>query len=196
MRMRARIFHSFDQSRTSESSAPPVTVQRAPHGPSVLSRGENCRLHAQRQRLQEWRSCPKGAQHSAAPSLLCPPVLWTSLSRIRDEREGERPAHIEKTSSPLESNFNRFAAPLPLPLPPFSIPLSFVFRVPPPLPPSLSRPAAALRGSPTPSRDRLRDEPAVIAQPRDANRGTGPHVRVRPSVWPRRRHRQTVGLRG
>lgn len=132
-------------------------------------RGENCRLHAQRQRLQqEWRSCPKGAQLSAAPSLICPPVLWTSLSRIRDEREreGERPAHIEKTSSPLESNFNRFAALLPL----LSRSLSLLCSVCPLLSLPLSLSVKAGRrikgGGPTPSRHRLLDGHGELTQPR------------------------------
>ena len=128
----------------------------------------------------------------AAPSLLYPPVLWTSLSRIRDERE--RPAHIEKTSSPLESNFNRFAAPLPL----LSRSLSLLCSVCPLLS-LLSLLSLSVKAG-----RRIKGDPQLLPATgceidTVSSRNLGCESRHRtasPSVWPRRRHRQTVGLRG
>ena len=128
------------------------------------------------------------------------------------DRKGERekPAHIEKTSSPLESNFNRFLPPFlspflslsrsPLPLLSRSLLLSFVFRLPSPSLPlsgvKASRPAAALRGSPTALRHRLRE--GGLTKSRNSQvRFSQPSMRLRPGSargWPAAAPHQNRGM--
>ena len=109
-----------------------------------------------------------GAVRKVRNSLPRPPSSvrpsFGPLSRESEMRE--RPAHIEKTSSPLESNFNRFAALLPL----LSRSLSLLCSVCPLLSLPLSLSVKAGRrikgGGPTPSRHRLLDGHGELTQPR------------------------------